>query len=91
MAHVEIRLPCCDNDTLVSFLNGYIAPSNEGVAQLMRMVFRQQPFEGRLYRIEFDFLCFLKVNMLIRCFGGAESRIELRRCRPVCAGIFEER
>lgn len=27
------------------------------------MVFRQQPFEGRLYRIEFDFLCFLKVNI----------------------------
>lgn len=63
MAHVEIRLPCCDNDTLVSFLNGYIATRDEGIAQFMGMMVGEQPLDGRADGVEVGLLRFFKVDM----------------------------
>ena len=41
----------CDCFFVVSFLNALFATADKCVPQFVRVVFRQQPFEGRLYRI----------------------------------------
>ena len=61
MAHVEIRLPCCDNDTLVSFLNGYIRPCDKVIPQLVGMMVREQAFERRVDGIDVGVLRLLEV------------------------------
>lgn len=48
---------------MVSFLNAHIATGDERVAQLMRMVVREQPFERRVDGIEVGMFCLLEVDM----------------------------
>ena len=45
-------------------MNAHIAAGNERVAQLMRMVVREQPFERRVDGIEVGMLCLLEVDIL---------------------------
>ena len=63
MAHVEIRLPCCDNDTLVSFLNGYIRPCDKVIAKFVCVVIGEQSLESGVDGIHVRVLRLLEVDI----------------------------